>query len=296
MYINSEIQYIRSITPVHAGIGQDLGIADMPIQREKHSNIPKIEASTLKGSIKSYLYRKYTDDEERKQLYKIFGGEDGEASSSLIGFTDAKLLLFPVKSMSDFYKLITCPYIISRWLEDLMLNGEEESDFNVDNYSMEDGTAISLGDNEEDTFLLEEYVFSANRRSDTLNGKIDELKKLFQSIKGVNLDKVLILSNSDFSEMISMHTEIITRNKIDIDKGVADKTGLFTEEYLPAESILYFIVLETGRFQSGEGGKEDKNSKNNSIDYYKGKIGSVFQVGANLTIGKGFVRRLNTEG
>lgn len=296
MYISSEIQYIRSITPVHAGIGQDLGIADMPIQREKHSNIPKIEASTLKGSIKSYLYRKYTDDVERKQLYKIFGGEDGEASSSLIGFTDAKLLLFPVKSMSDFYKLITCPYIISRWLEDLMLNGEEESDFNVDNYSMEDGTAISLGDNEEDTFLLEEYVFSADRRSDTLNGKIDELKKLFQSIKGVNLDKVLILSNSDFSEMISMHTEIITRNKIDIDKGVADKTGLFTEEYLPAESILYFIVLETGRFQSGEGGKEDENSKNNSIDYYKGKVGSVFQVGANLTIGKGFVRRLNTEG
>ena len=39
-------------TPLHAGSGSDLGIVDLPIQREKHTDYPKIEASGLKGSIR----------------------------------------------------------------------------------------------------------------------------------------------------------------------------------------------------------------------------------------------------
>ena len=39
-------------TPLHAGSGSDLGIVDLPIQREKHTDYPKIEASGLKGAIR----------------------------------------------------------------------------------------------------------------------------------------------------------------------------------------------------------------------------------------------------
>jgi len=47
--------FIRAITPVHAGSGNDLGIVDLPIQREKHTGFPKIEGSTLKGSIRDFF-------------------------------------------------------------------------------------------------------------------------------------------------------------------------------------------------------------------------------------------------
>ncbi len=43
---------IKAITPVHAGVGRDLGLIDMPIQKEKHTGIPKIEGSTMKGSMR----------------------------------------------------------------------------------------------------------------------------------------------------------------------------------------------------------------------------------------------------
>ena len=39
-------------TPLHAGSGTDLGIVDLPIQREKHTDYPKVEASGLKGAIR----------------------------------------------------------------------------------------------------------------------------------------------------------------------------------------------------------------------------------------------------
>jgi len=44
--------FIHVITPLHAGTGQELGIVDLPIQRERHTGFPKIEASGLKGSIR----------------------------------------------------------------------------------------------------------------------------------------------------------------------------------------------------------------------------------------------------
>ena len=38
-------------TPLHVGSGTELGIIDLPIQRERHTGFPKIEASGLKGCI-----------------------------------------------------------------------------------------------------------------------------------------------------------------------------------------------------------------------------------------------------
>ena len=39
-------------TPLHAGSGSDLGVIDLPIQRERHTTFPKIESSSLKGSLR----------------------------------------------------------------------------------------------------------------------------------------------------------------------------------------------------------------------------------------------------
>lgn len=40
---------LHAISSVHAGSGSELGIVDLPIQREKHTGFPKIESSTLKA-------------------------------------------------------------------------------------------------------------------------------------------------------------------------------------------------------------------------------------------------------
>ena len=52
MYKNAKPLFFMCETPLHAGSGSDLGIVDLPIQRERHTNFPKVESSSLKGALR----------------------------------------------------------------------------------------------------------------------------------------------------------------------------------------------------------------------------------------------------
>ncbi|WP_055666016.1 type III-B CRISPR module RAMP protein Cmr4 [Desnuesiella massiliensis] len=284
MYKDIETIYIKAISSIHSGSGQSLTSVDMPIQRERHSNIPKIEGSSLKGSIKHHIYHKlgFTKqaiEGEKKQEYtifeKIFGSEEnGEKSASAIAITDAKLLLFPMRSATDIYKLVTCPYILKRW--------KEETNQTFEDINVEDGECIIDTKSSlltDGRLMLEEYIFETNK---------EDLSTLFKEIIEEDFieKKIVILSDSDFIDMVTMYTEIITRNRIDVETGTAQGTGLFSEEYLPAETIMYFSVLESAFYKN-------KGKDTSAKQYFNKNIGKVFQVGGNETIGKGIVKIIN---
>ena len=44
--------FLQCQTPLHAGSGSEIGLVDLPIQRERHTTFPKIEASSLKGALR----------------------------------------------------------------------------------------------------------------------------------------------------------------------------------------------------------------------------------------------------
>jgi CRISPR-associated protein Cmr4 len=305
MYDNAKMIYIKTLTPTHAGAGQTLQNVDMPIQRETNTNIPKIEGSSLKGSIRHSIYRKIKINEEKvteekvteekvteekiteeeKMLNKIFGNDNGD-SASRIGFTDAKLLFFPIKSTTEIYKLITCPYVLKRWVEDLEYCEKENlGSINLDSIksiSISEGECIALN---EDSQVLEEYIF---KNTETQN-KINEITKILEEfdIEISEIEKrIVILNDTDFIDLVSMYTEIITRNRIDPKKGVAENKGLFTEEYLPTETIMYFMALSSPDFFE----KVDETSIN-PFDYLEKELDYVFHVGGYSTIGKGLVKR-----
>jgi CRISPR-associated protein Cmr4 len=286
MYKKKNTVYIKAMTPIHAGCGQSLTSVDMPIQRESHSNIPKIEGSSLKGSIKHGIYHKNKFNAENikidkkidyKKFEEVFGPEeDGDKNSSAISITDAKLLFFPMRSATDIYKLITCPYVLRRWQEEC----SEKLDL-TELDKIENGECIvSEGAKSfiDGKVMLEEYIFDVlteknwdNILSEFLNAEEDK-------------KRIVVLSDSDFIDMVTMYTEVITRNKISLETGTAEKSGLFSEEYLPAESILYFSVMESAFY------KED-----GALDYFHDNIGEIFQVGGNETIGKGIVKIIKSE-
>lgn len=279
MYKGKEDIYIRAISPIHAGTGQSLTSVDMPIQREKHSNIPKIEGSSLKGSIKHTIYHKLNikETETETEFYSILGAPNGEDSASGVSITDAKLLFFPMRSATDIYQLITCPYILKRWKE----NTNQDISLDENLLNLNDGECI-VGTNttllNENLLILEEYIFDVKEKSNL---------DIFVKIPGIETfkNKVVILSDSDFINMVSMYTEIITRNKIDVEKGTAAETGLFTEEYLPSETVLYFSIMESAFYES--------KSNESPVNFVIENLGEVFQVGGNETIGKGFVKIIN---
>lgn len=317
MYKIKNLFYIKALTPIHAGSGQTLGYVDSPIQREQHSNIPKIEASSLKGSIKHYLYKKFNCDEsknlEESDLSRIFGPENGEEHASSIAFTDARLLFFPVKSTENIFKLITCPYILKRWLEDYQIiidsinsinstkqkKIEEKESEHLEKLSEETKNFINTLEIPEGRCLfykntqivLEEYIFEDLNAENFIN-----LAEFFVKLLKIEKNKIVILNDSDFIDLVNMYTEIITRNKIDTKKGTAAETGLFTEEYLPSESILYFLVMTSPNFLSKKGENNNLLSAQNDMEFFLNNIGKIFQIGGNETIGKGIVKKLIPSG
>ena len=64
-----------------------------------------------------------------------------------------------------------------------------------------------------------------------------DLSSLFDKIlEESQKNKIVILPDSDFIDMVTMYTEVITRNRIDIETGTAQGTGLFSEEYFTSRN------------------------------------------------------------
>lgn len=346
--------FIRVITPLHAGSGQDLGIVDLPIQRERHTSFPKIEASGLKGSIREvfeeYLIKKESIKDDKviikfdldislkerlendelfevlKQEWKVvhikneknnkiereihytkfnetifllFGPEDTDnAFAGALGFTDARILLFPVKSVKGVFAWITCNKIIERFLEDMELANEKFDNFDIP--KVDDGMCMVTENSKviinNETIILEEYAFNV------LDNKIDS-KFINEFFKYLNIDKdrIIILSDNDFTDFVNLSTEVITRTKIDNLTGTVDKSigGLWTEEYLPSETIMYSLVLANSIFKKNEEkgifNKNDIPDEKQILDFWVKSIPDVIQIGGNATIGKGIVEIIKVE-
>jgi CRISPR-associated protein Cmr4 len=116
---------------------------------------------------------------------------------------------------------------------------------------------------------------------------------------------LVLLSDDDFRDFVNLSTEVITRTKINNLTGTVQDGALFTEEYLPAESVLYSLVLAAPVFPVLAKGEEDKRkrlsgktheeSDAKAVITYFDKIISEeannrLQIGANATIGKGLIR------
>jgi len=97
MFKVKDLMLIIAETPVHAGSGSELGMVDLPIQRECYTGFPKIEASGLKGCLREAFDSILGNG--RTEVEIIFGPEAGEHHAGAMSITDARILLFPVKSL-----------------------------------------------------------------------------------------------------------------------------------------------------------------------------------------------------
>ena len=342
MYKKAKPFYIQTITPTHIGSGSDLGIVDMPIQRESHTSFPKIEGSSLKGAIREAVENKceifklldkqkelkikYKEDEEKnkkvleklkdiveqekdlKQIFlnelkvnTIFGFDNTNTTAiteekfkdnkdkfaGAIGFSDARILLFPVKSVKGVYAYITSPLVIKRYKEELE-NIAKESSINFDiptENSIPKNSKIKL-DNE-NVVILEEYSFEVTQDSGE-NGDITKLANFLAKQTGINeiKEKLIVLDDNDFKDFIKMFTEVITRTKIDNIKGTVKDGALFTEEYLPAETVMYSFIMASPIMADIDAVK-DLDNEDKVLDFFNKNCPDVIQIGGNATIGKG---------
>jgi len=276
-------------TPLHAGSGGGVG-TELPIQREVHTNFPKIEASSMKGALRESFesHKGYNDAE----IIAAFGPlEDGSEHAGALGFTDARLLLFPVKSRKGVFAWISCPRVLSRFVEDLYIcldvnpsdaiKALAEKASNVPEYTISDlGSLATSG-----KVFLDEYCFSVQHDTNTM-----EFAKAIGALlnKSEIEEKLVVVPNDWFTDFVTNSTEIQTRIRIDDTTGTVKDGQLFTEEHLPAESILYSLTLANPDFK-GLGKNETQILK-----IFTDGLKPVVQIGGSATLGKGLVRTIKT--
>ena len=304
-------------TPLHAGSGSDLGIVDLPIQREKHTDYPKIEASGLKGSIREI----FDAQVEKSKVELVFGPENGDLHAGALGFTDARLLLFPVKSVKGVFAWVTCPAVLERFKHDLSMCQPtciKFVDIPAPNTVPTGCDLIVKTDADNKKIVLEEYTFPVT--SDSTCDVVAKwiAKNVLPSDtsyaywrKKMKKD-IVVLSDDDFRDFVMLSTEVIARTKIDSITGTVASGALWYEEYLPTDSILYSLALTTPLFLKIDGNsnaEKDADEKKKKGNFYVGKVSNknkleaekvmnffldglpdIIQIGGNATIGKGIVR------
>lgn len=267
---DSRLLILKAATPIHVGASEGSGIADMPIQRETATNIPKIESSAFKGALKDYY-----NGEKTELLF------DKDKVGGQLSFTDLKLLFFPIKSSKNVFSLISCPYVLNRFVEDMLSYHVKMKELdNISYYENSDDKLALTRDGLEDNIYLGKCIFKTQKI---------ECDELFEKFIGYNdiLKRIVIVSNKNFKDFVSYYTDIVTRNHINKETGTSKNLALFTQEYLPDESIFYGIV---NRFSNIF---DDKEGKNEFEDFSKSiSDNKQLKIGGSNMLGKGIMQIL----
>src|SRR6266576_535922 len=122
MSMETTMLYLYVETPLHAGVGSGLSSIDLPIQRERPTQYPMIQGSGIKGKLRATA----EDLAERKQapftddlVSIIFGPKKGEEHAGALIAGDARILLFPVRSLSGVFAYTTSYDVLSRFKRDI---------------------------------------------------------------------------------------------------------------------------------------------------------------------------------
>ncbi|NJE31239.1 type III-B CRISPR module RAMP protein Cmr4 [Thermococcus sp. 18S1] len=292
---------LYAITPLHPGSGSEISVIDLPIQRERHTGFPVIWGQSLKGVLRSAFEN---SGFEEGVVHSIFGPLTNRASdhAGAISVGDARILLFPVRSVKGVFAYVTSPFVLRRFVEDLRRaykeNGNQFDPSILANIEIPEGHAKIVVDSNEHLNVVEETVVLEDipltvETVEELNGIVGKIRELLpDEIKNGFEKRLIIVSDDLFSMLVRTTTEIVTRIRINSNTGTVDTGALWYEEFLPSDTLMYSVIV------MGDGKKKNGNSEENPLtaeklmEEFKNFIEKkeFLQIGGDETVGKGFVR------
>ncbi len=254
-----EVFYIYAETQIHAGSGPDVGIVDLPIQRERTTGFPIIQG--IKGSIRS---SKLLNDE-------VFGSKPGEDKilPGKLAFSEAKILLFPVRSADRIFVWVTCPLVLKRFANAI------DIDIKIPVIDDHETAKIAKKSKNEGEIWIEDLVFKVDK-DETISKIAENISECAPDdyIKEKIKNDLVLVSDLMFTDIVKTMTEVVPRIRINED-GIVQERALWYEEYLPQDTVMYFVIRSiAGDNNSAEINKLEKK---------------YISIGGKETVGKGFV-------
>jgi CRISPR-associated protein Cmr4 len=298
--------FLYAETPLHPGTGAQVGTVDLPIQRERHTGYPMIQGSSLKGVFRS-LAREMGDSQDQKkkwtdsEIVAVFGPDTREAEkhAGAVSFTDARILLFPVRALGTVFAWTTCPHVLARLGRDLAHCGLDGLPTipplpdNKESALVPSGSGLIPGSASQGQIILEEFSYTAQPEPavKTLGEWLG--RDLFTSDAGFSFWKtklatdLVLLPDDEFREFARTATEIVTRVKLNPETKTVDKKtgGLWTEEHVPSDSAFYALVLIQTPMADNNPAQRDDQWVAQKLKTFDGQR---IQVGGDETTGRGF--------
>ena len=348
MFEAAAMLYLYVETPLHAGSGSSVGVVDLPIQRERVTGYPLVQASGIKGKLRAEAYESAAYQELKKQhaerianelkadgkwrdkseadrqreaarrarkvaakelgLEAVFGPESDEADlhAGAVSPGDARLLLFPVRSLAGVYAYTTSRNVLARLKRDLdaqaQMTGQTSTiSWTLDNLP-DNGTAWTV-DNQSvvvnGSVVLEEFAFAAQQHN--AGGQNDvaaiaawlaenafpdtaEYDYFREKVK----THLVILPEDAFRDFTHFATEVLARIRLNPETKTVARGALWTEEHLPSDTLLYAPLLAT-RPRTDQA-PQAMQTADEVLGFVRDLGLTRIQLGGDETVGRGIVR------
>jgi CRISPR-associated protein Cmr4 len=228
--------FVMTVDPVHVGTGGSrLGRVDNSIIREPGTRLPKIPGTSLSGAVRHYAAYRFGKRNCAGQkdhccrptcpICYTFGtaNDAGSGYKGMVSIGDARLVLFPVYSMVGPV-WVTCPTALQDAgiiNESIKLAGRETMLAN----DLQENDWLNLG------WLMVEK-----------KDHIPSLKPDFE-IPDQVANRLVIISEKLFSQVVNSNLEVRTSVSIDPATGAAEDGALFTYEAIPRAAFLWMDII-----------------------------------------------------
>ncbi|GBD16837.1 hypothetical protein HRbin26_01745 [bacterium HR26] len=248
-------------TPVHAGTGRAIGTVDLPIQRERITGYPVVQASSVKGVLRAMTTPNGATGEA--ELHRaVFGPDDPTKAHEHAGalqVTDLSVVLFPVRSLAGVFAWTTSLPALARLARLAALAGIgtgwtlPEQGPTGSTAWVAQGSALAIAAASGSTVVLEEFSFTPDTTQAPFVQQLGSWLAENALPAGAeygwwkrNLTSHLcVLPDDAFRDFVLYSTEVETHVRLARATKTVDEGALWTSEAVPAETLFAGLLTAT---------------------------------------------------
>jgi CRISPR-associated protein Cmr4 len=296
--MTTRLTLIHAMSPLHAGTGQSVGAIDLPIARERPTGVPLIPGSSIKGAL-----RARSTGKDLQKTRDVFGPDTVAASehAGSVQFSDAHLLLLPVRSVRGTFAWVTSPYLIRKFAR-----VAREAGFDL--VSLPEPPAanaccvlgntltIEVGAGRKVVFEDLDFIVDTAQEARLRAFAVTLGNVLFPATSAdwpewrtSLVERICLIHDDMMSFLLDTATEVNAHVRLDNDTKTVAKGALWYQESLPAETVLAGIAVAA---EVKAVNNRSARTAQDLLDYVASLTDGLVQLGGKATVGQGscFVR------
>jgi CRISPR-associated protein Cmr4 len=247
---------LHALSPLHAGTGQSTGVIDLPIARMRATGLPFVPGSSIKGVLRDAHQLEQSEAAEHRAA--VFGPERRDKSpagddasidhAGALMVADARLVALPVRSFFGTFALVSSPLLLHLARRDLAeaspsisgVDALEEIILDPGHRAVYGEGCLNLSESQ-GTLYLEELNLPAAQDERVAAWAAMLARPLPEEERSLVTQRFVVVDDETMTYLWESATQVDTRVQIG-DKGVVERGALWTEESLPAESLLMGLL------------------------------------------------------